>query len=203
VVFVHEPGRDLDVWRRTASRFARMGFKVLALDLAGHGLSDGEAGEWEDTVVEAVREIGVHWGPLGAVAAGESCRPFLGIGAGDGVPVQALISPAGIDGTALPASAPSMRLMMCGPGLEDAHRATKATFDGARGQKMMITGGGADQGSGLVAAHPRLLEELVMWFRRYLTGHHLAWIKKLTDASRLASDPRLPSAPEPRSDPWP
>ena len=180
VVFVHEPGRDLDAWQSRTSQFADKGFKVFALDLAGNGLSDGEADQWESTIGEVIAEIGVQWGPVGVVAAGESCRPFLGIGADDEVPVQALISPSGIDEAALGDSVPSMRLMMCGPGTQSVHQMTKAVFDRARGQKLMITGGGAEQGSELIVAHGHLLGELVMWFRRFLTGYHLAWVKEIT-----------------------
>jgi hypothetical protein len=184
VLFLHEPGRDLDAWGPRTAEFAKKGFKVLAVDLPGHGLSDGGPDDWAGSVGALIREIGAQWGPLGVVAAGAACRPFLDIGADEGVPVQAMISPDGLDEPAIRASVNSMRLVMCGPGDEDAHRAAKAAYDGARGQRMMVSGGGAEQGSDLIVTHPNLLEELVMWFRRYLTAYHLGWIKQVTSMTK-------------------
>lgn len=184
VVFLHEPGLDLDAWGPCTAEFAERGFKVLALDLAGHGLSDGEEGDWADSISEALGEIGSQWGPLGVIAAGPTCRPLLDIGADDGVPVQALVSPPPVDQESLRRSVPSMRLVMCGPDDREAHAAAKAVFDGVRGQRLMITGGGAHQGTELIANNPHLGDDLVMWFRRYLTAHHLAWIKQITSRPR-------------------
>ena len=72
-----------------------------------------------------------------------------------------------------------MRLLMCGPTDPEANRMTTAVFGGIRGQKMMITGGGAEQGSEMITTHGHLVEDLVMWFRRNLTAYHLAWIKEI------------------------
>lgn len=42
VVLVHDAGGDIDDWRPIRAGLARMGWTVLALDLRGHGGSDGE-----------------------------------------------------------------------------------------------------------------------------------------------------------------
>ena len=183
VVFLHEPGRDLDAWGPRTAEFAKKGFKVLALDLPGHGLSDGDEDDWAAPMGEVIGEIGAQWGPLGVVAAGTACGPLLEIGADQGVPVQTMISPPAFEPDSLRDAAPSMRLLMCGPADDDSHRATKTVFDRIRGQRIMITGGDAEQGTDLIVAHGRLLEELVMWFRRNLTAYHLAWIKEVTSTA--------------------
>ena len=41
VLFVHGAGMDHTVWTLPARHFARKGFRVLAVDLPGHGRSDG------------------------------------------------------------------------------------------------------------------------------------------------------------------
>ncbi len=43
VLFVHGASLDHTVWTLPARHFARRGFNVLAVDLPGHGLSDGES----------------------------------------------------------------------------------------------------------------------------------------------------------------
>ena len=75
---------------------------------------------------------------------------------------------------------PSTRLLMCGPDDREALETTKTVFGRVRGQKLMITGNGVQQGSDLLTANSHLLDELVMWFRRNLTAHHLAWIAEIT-----------------------
>jgi pimeloyl-ACP methyl ester carboxylesterase len=42
VVLIHDAGGDIDDWRPIRAGLARMGWTVLALDLRGHGGSDGE-----------------------------------------------------------------------------------------------------------------------------------------------------------------
>jgi len=184
VVFIHEPGRDLDAWGAITADFAKRGFRVLALDLPGHGLSDGDADDWDGTIGEVMEQIEVQWGPMGVVAAGAACQPFLAIGTDHGVPIQAMISPTDSDEAALRSSARSMRLVMCGTADGDAQRAAKTMYDGARGHRMMVTGGKLEQGTELLVAHPHLAEELVMWFRRYLTAYHLGWINEITSTAK-------------------
>lgn len=41
VVLIHDVGEDLDAWGRLPDTLALAGYRVLAVDLPGHGLSDG------------------------------------------------------------------------------------------------------------------------------------------------------------------
>jgi len=182
VVLVHEPGRDLDAWSPFAAWFANKGLKVIALDLPGHGLSDGDPGDWEPMAHKAIDEIRSQWGPIGIATAGAACALLPRYGSDDGVPVQAMISPTPMDINSLRTSNWGIRLIMCGPGDKRSHTDAKLVFDNLRGEKMMVTGGGADQGTELIRAHRHLAEELVMWFRRYLMPYHLSWIKEVTEA---------------------
>lgn len=185
VVLLHEPGRDLDTWSPFAAWFAGHGFKVIAIDLPGHGLSDGDADDWETTADAAITEIRRMWGPIGIAAAGEACRLLPRYGSDDGVPVQAMLSPTAIDKDSLRTTGWAIRLVMCGPADKDALADAKQVFDNLRGEKMMITGGDATQGTDLLGAHRHLAEELITWFRRYLTPYHLSWIKEVTDAKSI------------------
>jgi dienelactone hydrolase len=42
VVLVHDAGQDLDAWRPLTDALAASGFSAIAIDLRGHGASDGE-----------------------------------------------------------------------------------------------------------------------------------------------------------------
>jgi pimeloyl-ACP methyl ester carboxylesterase len=57
VVLVHDAGEDIDAWRALRPSFAARGWTVLALDLRGHGGSEGEwnAGDATSDVDLAVR----------------------------------------------------------------------------------------------------------------------------------------------------
>lgn len=61
VVFVHGAGMDHTVWAMPARHFARRGLRVAAVDLPGHGRSDGPPfdsiaamGDWLGTVLAAL-----------------------------------------------------------------------------------------------------------------------------------------------------
>ena len=63
IVFIHGAGFDHTVWVLPARYFARHGFRVVALDLPGHGRSDGPAlnsievmSEW---VYQSIQELGL------------------------------------------------------------------------------------------------------------------------------------------------
>jgi pimeloyl-ACP methyl ester carboxylesterase len=78
VVLVHDAGADLDAWRPLAGPLAAEGMSVLALDLRGHGGSDGEpsastVGDDTRTAIGCARASGaasVVVGAAGSSSAG-------------------------------------------------------------------------------------------------------------------------------------
>ena len=56
VVLVHDAGEDIDAWKQLRPGLARRGWTVLALDLRGHGGSDGE---WTGEQGELDVDLGV------------------------------------------------------------------------------------------------------------------------------------------------
>ena len=102
VIFVHDYGADLDQWESLTVGLARKGFRVVSLELSGHGLSDGEPDP--DSILEDVETMVVQtsrtWGPLGLVTTGESARGAIRVGAAQGAAVQILISPPPLEPTA-------------------------------------------------------------------------------------------------------
>jgi alpha-beta hydrolase superfamily lysophospholipase len=98
VVLAHDDGEDLDHWGALAPGLARQGLTVLAVDLRGHGGSEGEpdptrtAADLAD-VFEFAREAGARL--VVVVAAGATVPPALEAAAETGVSGVVAIAPRG------------------------------------------------------------------------------------------------------------
>ena len=77
----------------------------------------------------------------------------------------------------------------CSPAPYDelTHGYVRTIHPGLRGQNMWISTGTVLRGPALLQEHPHLVEQLVMFMRRNLTAHHLAWIAE-HGAARQDSD---------------
>ncbi len=209
LLFVHDLGDDLDAWGSVAATVNSAGFRVIRLELRGHGLSDGEPdpSATMDDLTGALAEVGGAFGPAGLVAYGAAARAAFNLGSGHGAPVHALISPTppsgddDTDGGILHSgdgdtgggdtgggeAVAAMRVLFTGAHDELTHGYMRAIHPGLRGQNMWISTGTVLRGPALLQEHPHLVEQLVMFMRRHLTAHHLAWIAE-RGADRQDSD---------------
>ena len=212
LLFVHDVGDDRAAWGSVAPDLRSAGFRVICLELRGHGLSDGEPdpSATVDDVTGALAEVWGAFGPCGLVAYGTAALAAFELGSDHGAPVHAVISPAPGPGNAdhndgaddndndvgngsenadsnrpSPTSdgsdndvgaVPSMRVVFTGAHDELVHEHVRTIYPKLRGQNMWISTGTARRGPALLQEHPQLVEQLVMFMRRHLTGHHLAWI---------------------------
>ena len=208
LLFVHDLGDDLDAWGSVAATVNSAGFRVIRLELRGHGLSDGEPdpSATMDDLTGALAEVGGAFGPAGLVAYGALTRAAFNLGTGHGAPVHALISPTppsrdddtdggvrhGGDGDIGGGdigggdigdgdigggeAVAAMRVLFTGAHDELTHGYVRTIHPGLRGQNMWISTGTVLRGPALLQEHPHLVEQLVMFMRRNLTAHHLAWI---------------------------
>ena len=181
LLFVHDLGEDLDAWGSVAPAVRSEGFRVICLELRGHGLSDGEPDPSAtlDDVTGALAEVQGAFGPCGLVVHGTVARTAFDLGGEHGSPVHAVISPApgaGSGGDEAIGSVPSMRVLFTGAHDEPVHEHVRTSHPRMRGQNMWISTGTALRGPALLQEHPHLVEQLVMFMRRHLTAHHLAWI---------------------------
>jgi pimeloyl-ACP methyl ester carboxylesterase len=79
-VLMHDLGEDIDAWRGLPRRLAADGLSIIALDLRGHGGSDGEPAE---VATDADADAGIEFAKgmdarrVYAIAAGRSCAPTV------------------------------------------------------------------------------------------------------------------------------
>jgi len=194
VVFIHDIGHDLDAWDRVTSTVARSGFRVISLELRGHGLSDGEPDQ--ATVLEDVRllltEITQSFGPVALVAYGSASEALISLDGQDGAPVQVIISPKHLDPTGIDwtNSKRATRLIIGGSLDHRAHEYLKAIYPKILGEKLWVSVATKEHGPALLIDQPSSLEQLTIFLRRYLTTYHLAWIKEHEDQIRAAIQSR-------------
>ena len=181
VLFVHDFGGDLDQWGSLTGGLAASGFRVISLELSGHGLSDGEP-----DLRSIARDVGVMvaqasglWGPLGLVTCGESARGSVRAGAAAGAPVHILISPPEMSVEFMRGGEKAMRIIMAGGGDTEGHAAAKSAHDHLPGQRMLMTvSGAAERGAVLAGLRPSILEDMAQFFRHYLAPINMAWITR-------------------------
>lgn len=194
MVFIHDLGDDLDAWEKVTSDVARAGFRVMSIELRGHGLSDGDPdpATVRQDVKEVIGEITRSFGPVAVVSYGSASEALLYLDTDDGAPVSVIISPQplDIDGIDREAHKPAMRMLIGGTLNKSADAYLKQIYPKLRGQKLLVTAAGTEQGPALLTNHASLLEQLVVFVRRYLTGYHLAWIADHADQITEAAKQR-------------
>lgn len=193
VVFVHDLGDDLDVWATVAARLAGVGFRVISMDLPGHGLSDGEPDveALPGQIVAMLGEVRASFGPVALVAYGAVAEVLLRLGSADGAPVQVLVSPSPLDplGINWARTAPAMRLIISGTLNDVAHSYVAAIYPKIRGQRLMVTGASTATGPYLLSEQTQLVEHLILFVRQYLVPYQLDWIAAHTDEIKAAVRP--------------
>jgi hypothetical protein len=90
-------------------------------------------------------------------------------------------------GLLLPAFKPAMRALIAGAKDPVSDPFLRSIYPRLPGQNMWISTGTDAVGAELLAAHPHLVEQLVMFIRRYLTAHQLAWIAERTAAGDIVA----------------
>lgn len=192
VVLVHDVGGDADSWRDLPSDLTGKGFRVMSLELRGHGLSDGdiEPDTTFDDLREALTIIGGSFGPVGFIGIGEVATAALCLGPGEGSPVHILLSPTPSDSFDLERAIPAMRAIFTGTADQEADGFVRSVYQRLPGQNMWFSTGIEARGVELLEANPTMIEQMAMFLRRYLTGHHLAWIaehRSNSDSDRLGT----------------
>jgi pimeloyl-ACP methyl ester carboxylesterase len=170
VVLIHDAGADLDVWGRLPAYLAGSGYRVLAVDLPGHGLSDDP---WEpDLAPEAVAAIVAYARSLAAgrcfaISMG-GIVPIVGAITLDG---HVAISPC-LDPEWAREESRTPCLIFVGGADPTAAAAANSYFRGRLGYGVVSSFGTAENGAALLrsawAGH--LQEQIVAFLRDYGGG---------------------------------
>ncbi|RDI73620.1 Alpha/beta hydrolase family [Gaiella occulta] len=177
IVLVHAPGEDIDAWRPLSTLLEEHQLTVLAVDLRGHGGSDGEPDTaMAATDVEAMLYYARSHMALRVflAAAAASAVPVLDIADRSPVEGLVLVSPLGVQDTG---ETPVPRLVLHDP--EDAEQeASAARLAEAPGWSLGISLPAAGRSCGMVQGE---------WGEN-VTGYVIAFLRDV----RLNHPDRLP-----------
>ena len=190
VVFVHDLGDDLDAWGPVTAGVAAHGFRVISVELRGHGLSDGEpdAGALREDMRAMLGEITASFGPVALVAYGSVTETLLFLDGACGAPVQVMVGPRPLETENIDwrTTRSAMRLVLRGALNQEVSQHVGFLYPRMMGQKLQVSGASESAGPALLMDQPQLVEHMVMFLRRYLTGYHLSWIKEHEDQIEAA-----------------
>ncbi len=179
VVLLHDHEDDLDSWRDLDGELAKNGFRVINLELRGHGLSDGEADR--NTVLSdtesLLKEIKNVWGPVGLCTYGDVAATLCFLDSLCAPTVHIAISPHSVadkqlDGSGRPDTA---YLVISGTGDRKLSEQARLVFDGLGRKKLWASVASKLEGPELLQQHQHLVGDMTLFLQRYLVPAHLEW----------------------------
>jgi hypothetical protein len=184
VVLLHDYDDDLDAWREIDRELAEKSFRVINLELRGHGFSDGEPDRdlLLSDVQELLKELGTVWGPIGLCTYGSISATLCSIG-GSFVPkVHIAVSPLlGPTTKGITQQADTSYLVISGAGDQGCTEQARSIFDDLGPKKLWASVGSGEQGPKLLRQHRHLVGDMTLFFQRYLVPMHQEWQEKALD----------------------
>ena len=181
VVLLHDHDDDLDAWHDLDGELATNGFRVINLELRGHGLSDGDANR--NTVLSdtqaLLKEVKNVWGPVGLCTYGDVAAALCFLDSSCAPTVQIAISPLPstdkqLDVTQRPDTA---YLVISGTGDKKLTEQARIVFDSLGRNKLWASVASDQQGPELLQKHRHLIGDMTLFLQRYLVPAHLEWQK--------------------------
>jgi len=181
VVLLHDHDDDLDAWHDLDGELATNGFRVINLELRGHGLSDGDANR--NTVLSdtqaLLKEVKNVWGPVGLCTYGDVAAALCFLDSSCAPTVQIAISPLPstdkqLDVTQRPDTA---YLVISGTGDKKITEQARIVFDSLGRNKLWASVASEQQGPELLQKHRHLIGDMTLFLQRYLVPAHLEWQK--------------------------
>ena len=168
VILIHDAGGDLDDWGSLPATLAGQGYRVVAVDLPGHGLSDDP---WDidrapEQVAEIVSAARLDSGRCFVVGAG-GLAPVIGDMAVDALVVVSPHAPAGQE--RMSSGVPCL-IFVGGANPEWADAADRF-FRARRGWAVVSSFGVAENGPALLSSEwaSHLAEQTIAFLRDYRT----------------------------------
>jgi pimeloyl-ACP methyl ester carboxylesterase len=174
-LLLHAPGEDLDAWGDLPGELLADGFSVVAVDLPGHGLSDGP---WRperlgETVAAVAERLRIACGrPVLVVAAGASGLAAVRAGAEGGIAAVVALVGAEDEGPVGRVERAPPTLIVVGAAAGGALERAKALFRDARGYAVLSAMPTAETGVRLLAGAwgRQAREQTVAFLRDYRLG---------------------------------
>ena len=138
ILLVHSFDTDLDEYGSLPERLFERGYEPIAIDLIGHGLSDGvhELSRVIADVSSVVKQIGTERGALGFVMSGRAATVGAHIGRDDNVVAQIFVNPELDDKIMIREHRrQSIRMLIHGDDPNMAATKTKFVFGGIKGER--------------------------------------------------------------------
>jgi pimeloyl-ACP methyl ester carboxylesterase len=170
IILVHDIGGDLDEFGTLPEVLAGLGYRTVAVDLPGHGLSDGDD---VDPLVcaSAIRElVAVFAGTrIGLVVSGRSATVGASLGANEHVIAQVLVNPvldAALDDGS--ARTHAIRMVVHGDGPNIVGTETQRFFSHLIGEKMLVFNASMAGGPRMLTIQSTVQAHVELFFTRYL-----------------------------------
>ncbi len=194
VVLLHDHDDDLDAWHDLDGELATNGFRVINLELRGHGLSDGDANR--NTVLSdtqaLLKEVKNVWGPVGLCTYGDVAAALCFLDSFCAPTVQIAISPLPstdkqLDVTQRPDTA---YLVISGTGDKKITEQARIVFDSLGRNKLWASVASDQQGPELLQKHRHLIGDMTLFLQRYLVPAHLEWQKTALEQVISETEPQ-------------
>lgn len=172
ILLVHSFDTDLDEYGSLPERLFERGYEPIAIDLIGHGLSDGvhELSRVIADVRSVVKQIGTERGALGFVMSGRAATVGAHIGRDDNVVAQIFVNPELDDKIMIREHRrQSIRMLIHGDDPNMAATKTKNFFSYLLGEKMMVLSSDSKLGLAQLSQVDHIRNHVELFFHRYLS----------------------------------
>ncbi len=170
IILIHDIDGDIDEFGSLPEVLGALGYRVVAVDLPGHGLSDGDD---VDPLVctAAVRELVASFAGVrvGLVVSGRSATVAATVGAGEHVIAQVLVNPildAALDDGSVRTHA--IRMVVHGDGPNIVGTETQRFFSHLIGEKMLVFNASMAAGPRMLTIQSTVQAHVELFFTRYL-----------------------------------
>ena len=188
VILLHGPGEDLDAWGDVPATIATDGYSVLAIDLPGHGLSDGVWSPDEDeTLIESLTRFAQTSGATRVFVVAPGALAESATRSSAGIAAAVALSP--MPQRAIPGDRTPPTLILVGGSENEAVKNANRFFRQLRGWAVLSSLGTHQQGTALFASEWRqhALEQFLAFLRDYrqAPGPHPPHVRASAASRRL------------------